>query len=246
MKFLAVSDLHGYLPEITEGFDLLMIPGDVCPDMYGIEYSQMDWFEDNFIPWVNSLPFNNVWSKVILVPGNHDKIFNGGVSSVQIMEWELKTGGHLKVLIHNIYDFEYPVEDGVDSITIFGTPYCKMFGNWAFMVDDDVLERKYSQIPEGIDILLSHDSPNIEKIGAVLDENSRFYNPLAGNAILADHIWRIKPKIFHSGHMHSGNHNFILKGGVWMANVSYVDEDITPTNKILSYEFDAIVKNVVV
>lgn len=245
MKFLATSDLHGWLPQISEEFDLLMICGDVCPDMYGIEYSQIDWFDKVFIPWVRTLPFKNAWSKVIYVPGNHDKCFDGLVSKLQIMLWEQNTDWHLKILVHDEYDFEYPVSDGTDVLRIFGTPYCTQFGNWSFMVDDDELERKYSQIPSDIDILLSHDSPNIEKLGAVLDEESRFYNPSAGNSILADHIWRVNPKIFHSGHMHSGNHNFILKGGVWMANVSLVDENINPSNDILSYNFDEEIKEVV-
>jgi Icc-related predicted phosphoesterase len=238
MKFLAVSDLHGYLPEIREEFDLLMIPGDVCPDMYGIEYSQIDWFNDVFISWVNNLPFKHIWSKVIFVPGNHDKCFDGIVSKVQIMEWERKTEGHLKILVHDMYDFEYPVSDGTDILRIFGTPYCKQFGNWSFMIDDEVLNKKYSQIPESVDILLSHDSPNINKIGAVLDENSRFYNPFAGNDILAKHIWSINPLIFHSGHIHSGNHVPFMLDGVYFANVSLVDEDINPINNILSYEFN--------
>lgn len=238
MKFLAVSDLHGWLPEIREEFDLLMICGDVCPDMYSVDYKQIDWFNDVFIPWVNYLPFKNVWSKVIFVPGNHDKCFDGNISKLQITEWEQKTSGHLKILIHDIFDFEYPVSDGTNILTIFGTPYCKQFGNWSFMVDDKTLEQKYSQIPENVDIFLSHDSPNINKLGAVLDEESRFYNPLAGNDILTDHIWRIKPLIFHSGHIHSGNHIPFYQGGCFFANVSLVDESINPVHNILEYEFN--------
>ena len=98
MKFLAISDLHGWLPVIKEEFDLLMIPGDVCPDMYGVEYSQIDWFSGVFIPWINNLPFKHAWSKVIFVPGNHDKCFDGIVSKAQIMEWEFMTLGRLKIL----------------------------------------------------------------------------------------------------------------------------------------------------
>lgn len=245
LKILAISDLHGWLPQIKEEFDLLMIPGDVCPDMYGVKYSQIDWFNDVFIPWINNLPFKHAWSKVIFVPGNHDKCFDGIVSKAQIMEWEITTLGRLKILNHDMYDFEYPVSDGTDVLRIFGTPYCKQFGNWSFMVEDETLDRKYSQITESVDILLSHDSPNINKVGAVLDENSRFYNPFAGNDILAKHIWRIHPLIFHSGHIHSGNHVPFMLDGVYFANVSLVDEDINPVYNILSYNFDEETKKVV-
>ena len=31
IKIQVTSDLHGYLPEITKEFDLLLICGDVCP-----------------------------------------------------------------------------------------------------------------------------------------------------------------------------------------------------------------------
>lgn len=238
MKFLATSDLHGWLPQIKEEFDLLMICGDVCPDMYSVEYTQIDWFNSVFIPWINNLPFKHAWSKVIFVPGNHDRCFERNVFKGQITEWEFMTLGRLKILNHDMYDFEYPVSDGTDVLRIFGTPYCKQFGNWSFMVDDETLNKKYSQIPESVDILLSHDSPNINKIGAVLDEESRFYNPNAGNKILAEHIMRIKPLIFHSGHMHSGNHVPFVLDGTYFANVSLVDEDINPVNNILSYEFN--------
>jgi Icc-related predicted phosphoesterase len=236
----AVSDLHGNLPTITEEFDLLLIAGDITPAQwgYGSKGVQWDWLINEFKNWIDTLPYKNLWSKVFVVPGNHDKCFDGIVSKAQMMEWEFMTLGRLKILNHDMYDFEYPVSDGTDVLRIFGTPYCKEFGNWSFMVDDETLDRKYSQIPESVDILLSHDSPNINKVGAVLDENSRFYNPFAGNDILAKHIWRINPLIFHSGHIHSGNHVPFMLDGVYFANVSLVDEDINPVYNILTYEFN--------
>jgi Icc-related predicted phosphoesterase len=243
MKFLAVSDLHGYLPTITEEFDLLMICGDVCFDN-GIRGPQVDYIKTTFVDWVNSLPFKNPWSKVILVPGNHDGCFDGAFGHSDKIITEHKTGGHLVILNHDMYEFEYPVSDGIDSLTIFGTPYCKRFGTWPFMVDNDILDKKLSQIPENVDILLSHDSPNIDKLGAVLDENSRFYDPSAGSNILAKHIERIKPIIFHSGHMHSGNHEFHKNGDTWMANVSYVNENIEPHYGVLSYNFNEETKEI--
>lgn len=244
MKFLAISDLHTYLPTITEEFDLLMICGDVCPDEE-TKYQQGDYMKTTFANWVKSLPFKTPWSKVIFVPGNHDGFFDGysGIGDKMIIEHN--AGGRLVILNHDIYEFEYPVSDGIDSLTIFGSPYCKRFGNWPFMVDNETLEKKYSQIPDNVEILLTHDSPNIDKLGAVTDENSRFYNPFAGNDVLVKHIDRIKPIIFHSGHIHSGNHNFHQYNGIWMANVSYVDEDTLPINGYLSYNFDEETKKVI-
>lgn len=239
MIILATSDLHGNLPIINDEFDLFLIVGDICPDFYGFYTKQIEWINDELIPWVNKLKFKYIWSKIILVPGNHDECFNGHISKLQLEEWRFKTSNHLVILNHEYYEYDYLRSDlEIDSLKIFGTPYCKKFGNWAFMVDNDILIKKYSQIPENIDILLSHDSPTIEKLGAVLDEESRFYNPTAGNEILSEFIWKIKPKIFHSGHMHTGNHNFFEKNGIWFANVSYVDESLSPSYPILKYEFD--------
>ena len=241
MIFLAISDLHGQLPIIEEEFDLLMIPGDVCPDIFG---KQIEWFNNEFISWVNNLPFKNVWSKLILVPGNHDACFNGNVSEMQILEWEQKTNNHLKILIHESYEFVYPIKDNTDKLLIFGTPYCKRFGTWSFMLDDKDLINKYSQIPKNTDILLSHDSPTFNQIGAVLDKNTVFYNPNAGNEILTNVIKTIKPLIFHSGHMHSGNHDFFYDNGTYYANVSYLDESYTPNYDILKYYFNENTKQI--
>lgn len=238
MLFLATSDLHGNLPIINDEFNLLMITGDICPDLWNIPSKQVEWIEDKLIPWINNLKFKNVWSKIIIVPGNHDLCFDYLNLSSEIREWSFKTSNHLVILNHDLYEYDYLTEKlDIKRLKIFGTPYCKRFGNWAFMVSDNELRRKYSQIPKDIDILLSHDSPTVDKLGAVLDEDSRWYNPNSGNDILSEVIKDIKPKIFHSGHIHSGNHKFHEKDGTWMANVSYVNDNIEPNYKILKYEF---------
>ena len=225
MKIIATSDLHGHLPLISEPFDLLLIGGDIAPAHSHYFSYQYEWIMDEFAKWILSLPMNNVWSKVILVPGNHDYMLER-MSHAQFMELEHKCEGRLKILRHDIYEFEFPVSDGVDSITIFGTPYCSIFGHWAFMISDEALEKKFSQIPEGVDILLSHDSPNINKLGAILE--GPWKNDNTGNKVLAEHIERIKPKVFVSGHFHSGNHTFENINGTWMGNVSYVNENYDP------------------
>lgn len=235
MKILATSDTHGYLPIVTEPFDLFLLPGDICPvENHNVGY-QRNWLMDSFVRWVKSLPYKNPWSVVVLVPGNHDFI-GERMTHDDIAELEAKCEGRLVFLRHKLYEFEFPVSDGLDSLKIFGTPYCSLFGHWAFMVNDDTLEKKFSQIPEGVDILMSHDSPNINKLGAILE--GPWKNDDTGNKVLAKHIERIKPKLFVSGHFHSGNHEFENINGTWMGNVSYVNEQYQPAYGIKSIDYD--------
>ena len=235
MKIIATSDLHGNLPLIEEPFDLFLIGGDVCPAHSQYVFFQREWLTTEFVEWVNNLPYETPWSKVILVPGNHDFALER-MSHAEFSEMESKCNGRLKILRHDLYECEFPVSDGFDSLSIFGTPYCSIFGNWAFMVSDETLEKKFSQIPEGIDILVSHDSPNVGKIGAILD--GPWKNDTTGNAILAKHIERTHPKLFVSGHFHSGNHEVQKIGETYASNVSYVDEDYEPAYPVLVISYD--------
>ena len=235
MNILASSDFHGNLPEITKPFDLFLIAGDVCPAHDQYYAFQVEWIMSEFADWVNNLPFATPWGKVILVPGNHDFGLER-ISHTEIMELEHKCGGRLKFLRHDLYEFEFPVSDGLDSLTIFGTPYCSIFGHWAFMINDETLEKKFSQIPEGIDILVSHDSPNIGKLGAILE--GPWKSDTTGNKVLAEHIKRIHPKLFVSGHFHSGNHEVQKIGETYAANVSYVDESYSPAYPVLEIPYN--------
>lgn len=235
MQILATSDLHGHFPKINKEFDLLLIAGDVCPAHDHYYAFQKEWLMTEFADWINGLPYARPWAKTILVPGNHDFALER-MSHAEFMELEAKCHNHLKILRHDVYDFEFPVSDGLDSLTIFGTPYCSIFGRWAFMINDEALDKKFSQIPEGIDILVSHDSPNIGKLGAILE--GPWASDTTGNKILPAHIERIHPKIFVSGHFHSGNHELQNINGTYMANVSYVNEDYKPAYPVLEIPYD--------
>lgn len=235
MKIIASSDFHGNLPVITEPFDLFLIAGDICPATNHQVSYQMAWLFKDFVEWINALPYKNPWSKVILVPGNHDFALER-ISHAQILEFEQKCESHLKFLRHDLYEFEFPVSDGLDSLKIFGTPYCSIFGHWAFMVNDETLEKKFGQIPEGIDILVSHDSPNVGKLGAILE--GPWKSETTGNRILPKHIERVKPKVFVSGHFHSGNHELQKLGETYAANVSYVNEDYEPAYPVLDIPYN--------
>lgn len=235
ITILATSDFHGYLPEIKEPFDLLLICGDVCPVECHNRKFQDEWLHTDFVSWINSLPFKAINSMVVMIPGNHDFV----MESYDEANYDGLTrmcNYKLKILRNTSYEFFFPVSDGIDSFTIFGTPYCTIFGRWAFMRSEEVLEAKFSEIPEDTDILISHDAPNVNKLGAI---TQGFYkSDTTGNPLLAKHIERVNPKLFFCGHFHSGNHTISKIGETLCANVSYVNEDYDPFWNVLSIYYD--------
>lgn len=235
MKIIASSDFHGMLPNVNDSFDLFLIAGDICPvECHELSF-QDEWLHNEFIEWVNKLPFKNEFSKVVMTWGNHD--FYGDNCTKQDIEGiERMCNYRLKILSNESYDFEFPVSDGVDSLKIFGSPYCSRFYNWAFMEKYDILEKLYSEAKEGTDIMLFHDSPNRYGLGDITQ--GIWKKSGTGNEILFDHIERVKPKLFVSGHFHSGNHSIQDINGTKMANVSYVNEDYQPYWGILQIEYD--------
>ena len=228
MNIIAISDIHGILPKIEDKFDLLLICGDICPIYNHDVLFQENWLKDTFIKWVITLPYKNDNSKVIFIAGNHDFWFEmNGSNKDKIYNYFIKPTNHRLVYLHNeTYDFEYFDEMyNYKVLHIFGTPYCKLFGNWAFMKSDDELSKYYDPIPSNIDILMSHDAPNINGLGCI--NNGCFKGRNAGNNVLSNFIKMKKPKYVLCGHIHSGNHNLdkMQEQNTFTANVSILDEN---------------------
>lgn len=222
MKICAISDLHGYLPEI-DMCDLVLICGDIV-SLHSQRYpkSCKTWYLDWFEPWVNELPCD----KVLFIPGNHEC----GVEGHEDFYKEY-FGKYNKatILIHEPYEYFDIIGK---SYKIFGTPYCKIFGNWAYMRPNSDLKERFSEIPEGLDILLTHDvaygyaDQSLQDIGYGTDEHF-------GTIELRDAILEKKPKLHLSGHIHSADHNLVMIGDTKHYNVSYLNEKYNPTFKPL-------------
>lgn len=235
MTIKVFSDCHGYLPNISSEFDLLLIAGDITPAEWGFgsKKVQWDWLINKFKDWFTSLPFKTSASKVFLIPGNHDKVFEN-ITEAERLELKLILGPHFELLIHEEKTFEYLENDDLKQLRIFGTPYCKMFGSWSFMKYDSFLETAFAEIPENLDILITHDPPALNGMGKITQ--GRQTGKEAGNEILAKYVLEKKPKYVFSGHIHSGNHKFEEYKGIKMANVSHVDETYTPVYGVLTFE----------
>lgn len=232
LKLNVTSDLHGILPEYVEEFDLMLICGDICPAHDHYVAYQKEWIENEFVEWIKKLPFKESWSKVVMTPGNHDFVFERNTQAYYDRLNQM-TDGRLIILRNKTYEFRYidRVSGDIKALSIFGTPYCQHFGRWAFMRDDDVLEKKFDEMPKFVDILISHSSPDIEGYGYV--DYGTAYQRNAGCPILAQAIKEKQPRFAFYGHIHSGDHTLREIDNTMMANVSLCDEAYDDSNNIL-------------
>ena len=217
MKVIVISDLHGNLIPIKEEFDLLIMCGDGEPVWNQSRQFHKEWLNTTFSDWINNLPYRNSESKVIMIAGNHS-FFLEGISNKQKNEWLSKIKDNRLIYLDNEeFDFK---NDGV-VYKIFGCPYCKPLPRWPFTRDN--LERYYDFIPYGLDILVTHDAPDILNGGMATegDVNGRNF----GNEVLAKYVLDRKPKYVFFGHIHSSPLKKITEyEGIKIANASILNE----------------------
>ena len=224
MKICAVSDLHGQLP-IIEPCDLLLIAGDIIPlSLQTKYYKSLSWVfnrDSDFVRWINEIDCK----EVVCVAGNHDF----ALETSQRYNCDKYFNKPVKFLYNKEYEY--------NGIKIWGSPYCKIFGNWAFNTPNYLLEEMYNEIPDNIDILLTHDAPDIGEIGVIhqgWDKGTR-----CGNAVLKEAIKKKKPKYSISGHIHSGEHSLQTYDecpDTQFACVSILDENYQMSYKPLVFE----------
>ncbi len=218
MRIAALSDQHGYLPEIPR-CDLLIIAGDICPDRFGSFLAMHDpgqqkaWFNRKVRPWLAKAPATHK----ILTWGNHD--WCGQACSFSRDSPPDASTTELEILVDEAT--RIPTSDGGSSVTIWATPWSNQFMNWAFMKEPSELADVYAAIPGGIDILVSHQPP-FGYGDRYADDSSGKVQHLGSRELLAaiDHV---KPKLVICGHIHDG-HGRYQYGGIPIYNVSVVDE----------------------
>lgn len=175
MRLVAISDCHGLMP-VVPSCDLILNAGDICPDFRGdrVMY-QWQWMNRHYRDYLTSLP-----APMIAVWGNHD--FIGDRSefvNTMNLPWTLLQDRMIEV----------------QGLRIYGSPWSLRFYDWAFMRNEQDLDRLYSQIPEGLDILIVHGPPY-----DACDANHR--GDLCGSEALRRHIERAQPRLVLCGHIH--------------------------------------------
>ncbi len=149
---------------------------------------------DEFYEWLRSL---TGFKYIIFTPGNHDFLLQG------------------ESIIRR-YTF---INDGVviNGVKFWASPYSTLFGSWAFMKSDEDLAEVWKQIPDDIDVLITHGPPRL----GVMDKTVGGVTP--GSSSLLDRVREVKPKIHVFGHIHeaAGEH---YDRGTRFINVSVCNE----------------------
>jgi len=146
----------------------------------------------------------------IFVPGNHD-IFceENPERTKELME------------LHNIH---YLVDEEViiEGHKFYGTPYTPEFCNWAFMEEEEDLEKRYAKIPDDTEVLITHGPPR-----DILD-----WCPggNVGSTALNTAVYRVQPHYHIFGHIHESSGNKII-GKTEFMNVSVLDGHYYPNSR---------------
>ena len=223
MKIAAISDLHGNLPiypspywEGLEECELLFICGDILPLRCQTDMVESRrWLIEEFKPWAASLPVEQVY----FIAGNHDFWFErNDIEARKIFSLNDK----VTYMKNEYLDYYSSIQDS-KTYRIFGTPYCHIFGNWAFMRGEETLAEKFSQIPDDVDILISHDAPY--GTSDICFEGWSADGRHKGCPELRDAIIASKPKYNFHGHLHSTNHGEEILDETKVYNVSILGED---------------------
>ena len=145
-----------------------------------------------FAKWYNGL--DNYTTKVFIA-GNHDWGFQNNAEKTKEI---LETYKDIKYLED---EFLSIIDGGEPEIKIWGSPWQPEFYNWAFNLPKGgwELEQKWKDIPDDIDILITHGPA-----WGFLDDVEGNRNVHLGCELLAERIKQIKPKIHICGHIHTG------------------------------------------
>ena len=222
LRVAAISDIHGYFPIIEEPADILLIAGDISPLEIQFDKPKMKiWLETEFAYWIKGLPVE----RVFLIAGNHDSYLES-ISKTNILALQ-QACVKLTYLKNEVCDY---VDSYGQVWTIFGTPYCHIFGNWPFMRSDKYMTEKFKQIPDEVDIIISHDPPFAAgDVDVILEAPQHRFERMfthLGNDPLRDRIEKVNYKLLVCGHIHGGSHDFNEE---WKSvNVSYLNEYYEP------------------
>jgi len=219
VKLLAFSDVHesGYDGIDPSGHDVVLIAGDLqgyacCsgtkPSPERIA-RQVKFINEKFLPWCNKYP----GVQFVVVAGNND-------------EFALDPANPLKALpsgsnVHYLQDGLVEIK----GLRIWGSPWVKpknhrVGGLKPFERKADDFKKVFAQMPEDIDILVTHATPEVpDSYIAGRPENNY------GSKALREIIEAKQPTVCVCGHIHAREHQPVFLGQTIVMNVSRIHND---------------------
>jgi Calcineurin-like phosphoesterase len=176
VRVVCISDTHGYFPDVPEG-DLLVHAGDLSQGGARQEIQRtLDWLKD--------LPH----AKKVVIAGNHDLLLDpergGPAHEGTSLSWH-----DLIYLQDSSISLRFA---GGRVLNLYGSPWTRKHGNWAFEFPRGVDEWTHT-FPDETDVLITHMPPFSH-----LDMDG------LGDEFLLREVRRIRPKLHIFGHFHGG------------------------------------------
>lgn len=207
MRIVFVSDTHGkhFHLDIPK-CDLFVHAGDI---------SSIGTFSEvyDFLYWLTK----NVPAKYkVFIAGNHDLMAqrNKVIFDSLLRDFYVNIEGSG---LHYLEDSAIQVE----GINIWGSPWTPSFypDHWVFNADrGEKIAKKWSQIPNNTDILITH-GPPYETLDTIAQDKGNF-----GCQDLLEKVKEIKPKIHAFGHLHNDGGKMIKTGGTTYINCAVLDD----------------------
>lgn len=207
MKIVSFADTHRCVDGLKiPCADVVICAGDFC---------NIGGFEDiiAFNQWFSELPAEYK----IVVAGNHDVCFERNLSIAKtFLDDDL------------LYLQDKLIE--INGINFYGSPWQLPFMNWAFNLPEDELRKKFTHIPNEVDILITHSPPF-----GILDSTPAKKN--LGSKSLLEKVMLVKPKFHIFGHIHHGYGQYYdQKNDITFMNVSLLDEGYNFVNEPIVIE----------
>lgn len=214
MKIVALSDLHGHLPEVPD-CDLLLLAGDYCRN-----HRDYGWYAGPFYNWLATLRGRGI--DVVGVGGNHDWPLHNDPAFARSLPWYY-------LLDETLLYFRQDANDE-PPLVIYGSPWQNRFFDWAWNLDEPELAAKWSLIPNGLDVLLLHGPPR-----GFGDRTAEGVS--AGSPSLTTRIIESRPKLVVFGHIHEGRGMYRC-GESLLVNASFVDRQYRPCGQPVALELE--------
>lgn len=177
-----ISDTHRNHSQliVPKGIDLVVHSGDASNwlDPYRNEAELRE-----FIEWFAALPI----PLKVFVPGNHDTSLEKGLITRESIE-----ALGINVLINE--------ERTIGGLRFWGSPFTPRYGDWAYMKDRGTINRIWDNIPDGLDVLVTH-GPPYGILDATYARNNKV--ELVGCSALRKRVARAAPRFMMFGHVHS-------------------------------------------